>query len=145
MKVERIYMVPLRDAYETVSYKRTPRAVKILREFVIRHMKAHNGEKVSLSKALNEFLWMRSIKKPPRRVKVRIIKDGAAVNVYLADEKSEDKKKEAPIVEAKKEDAKKEVSEAQSKPTVAETAQEPKKITSESKPAEKKVVKSEKK
>lgn len=108
MKVERIYTVPLGDAYETVSYKRTPRAVKILREFVIRHMKARNGEKISLSSNLNEYLWMRSIKKPPRRVKVRIIKDGALVNVYLSDEKVEEKKTEKATDAPKKEEAKKE-------------------------------------
>jgi large subunit ribosomal protein L31e len=138
MKVERIYTIPLGDAYEAVSYKRTPRAVKIIREFVARHMKARNGEKISMSTNLNEFLWMRSIKKPPRRVKVRIIKDGALVNVYLSDEKIAEKKEATPT-ETKKEAPKTEA------PAAVEKPAEVKKVATESKPTEKKVAKSEKK
>ncbi len=93
-KLERIYTVPLGDAYETVRRKRTPRAVKILREFIGRHMKA-DGERILLSGGLNSFLWAKSIQKPPRRVKVRLIKDEGVIRAYLADEKVEEPKKEA--------------------------------------------------
>ncbi|MEW6035379.1 MAG: 50S ribosomal protein L31e, partial [Candidatus Micrarchaeota archaeon] len=111
-KLERIYTVPLGEAYEAVRRKRTPRAVKILREFIGRHMKA-DGERIVLSQALNTHLWVRSIQKPPRRVKVRLIKDEGFVRAYLADEKVEEpkkkdakeEKKETPKAEAKKEEA----------------------------------------
>jgi large subunit ribosomal protein L31e len=101
-KLERIYTVPLGDAYETVRNKRTPRAVKILRAFITRHMKA-DGMRILLSGGLNSHLWARSIQKPPKRVKVRLIKDDGTVRAYLADEKIEAPKKEAPKAEAKKE------------------------------------------
>lgn len=94
-KLERIYTVPLGEAYETVRNKRVPRAVKMLKAFASRHMKA-DGEKVLVSEALNTHLWAHSIQRPPRRVKVRIIKEGDAINVYLSDEKIAEKpKKEA--------------------------------------------------
>ena len=73
-KLERIYTVPLGKAYEAVRDKRVPKAVKILKKFAARHMKA-DGERVTLSENLNKYLWERSIQKPPRKVKVRIIKD----------------------------------------------------------------------
>ena len=84
-KLERIYTVPLGDAYETVRNKRTPRAVKILRAFIERHMKA-DGQKIWLSENLNKTLWGRSIQKPPRKIKVRLVKDDEIIKAYLADE-----------------------------------------------------------
>ncbi|MBI5047305.1 50S ribosomal protein L31e, partial [Candidatus Micrarchaeota archaeon] len=70
MKLERIYTIPLGKAYEAPQQKRVPKAVKLVRAFIVRHMKAKEM-KIILSMALNNHLWMRSIKKPPRRVKVR--------------------------------------------------------------------------
>lgn len=106
MKLERIYTVPLGEAYETVRQKRVPRAVKILRAFVERHMKA-KGLKIILSTAINEHLWEHSIQRPPRRVKVRLIKEDDTVRAYLADEKpAEPKKTEAKKDEKKAEEKK---------------------------------------
>ncbi|MFH0737537.1 MAG: 50S ribosomal protein L31e [Candidatus Micrarchaeota archaeon] len=102
MKLERIYTIPLRKAYETVRRKRVPRAVKILREFIGRHMKA-DGERILISKGLNAHLWVRSIMKPPRRVKVRLIKDEGVIRAYLHDEKIEEPKKTVKGAEGKKE------------------------------------------
>jgi len=103
-KLERIYTVPLGEAYEAVRNRRVPKAVKILREFAARHMK---GERVVLSEALNKHLWQKSIQKPPRRVKVRLIKEDGMINAYLADEKVEEKPKKEDKPAAKKEAAKK--------------------------------------
>ena len=102
-KLERIYTVPLGDAYEAVRNKRAPRAVKILREFLTKHMKA---DEVLLGEALNKFIWERSIQKPPRKVKVRVIKEDVTARAYLADEKIEEPKKEDKKAEKKDEKAK---------------------------------------
>jgi len=108
MKLERLYTVPLGEAYEAVRQKRVPKAVKLLRAFIERHMKA-KGMKITFSKALNEHLWAHSIQKPPRRVKVRLIKDDDAVRAYLSDEKVEEpKKKEEKKGEEKKPQVKEE-------------------------------------
>ncbi len=100
MKLERLYTVPLGKAINVAMYRRTPRAVKILRQFIARHMKQED-ERITISAALNEHLWMRSIKKPPKRVKVRLIKDAGFIRAYLADEKIEEPKKEAKPAEKK--------------------------------------------
>ncbi|NYZ74599.1 50S ribosomal protein L31e [Candidatus Micrarchaeota archaeon] len=105
-KLERIYTIPLGKAYDAVRNKRVPRAVKIIRTFMARHMKA-DGERILLSTALNAYLWERSIQKPPRRVKVRLVKDDGAIRAYLPDEKPEEpKKKEEKKGEDKKAEAK---------------------------------------
>ncbi len=123
-KLERIYTVPLGEAYEAVRNKRVPRAVKMLRSFIARHMKAED-ERILLSSALNTHLWERSIQKPPRRVKVRLVKDEGEIRAYLADEKVEAKKpekKEEPKKEAPKPEARKEAPKAESKPEAKKEA-----------------------
>src|SRR5512143_1498229 len=102
-KLERIYTVPLGEAYEAVRNKRGPRAVKRLRAFAARHMKA-DEERILLSTALNAHLWAHSIQKPPRRVKVRIVKEEDKITAYLADEKAEAPKKEEKKAEPKREE-----------------------------------------
>ncbi len=128
-KVERIYTVPLGDAYRAVRKKRAGRAVRILREFAGKHMKA-DMEDVSLSNALNSFIWKDSIQKPPRKIKVRLIKEDGQVKAYLADEKIEEKKPEPKKEEKKKEEPKKEEKpkeEAKKPPEVEEKEKEAKK------------------
>lgn len=135
VKLERIYTVPLGDAYDVSRNKRVPRAVKILRAFIARHMKA-DGEKVTLSEALNKHLWRGSIQRPPRRVKVRLIKDEGFIRAYLADEKIEPpKKKEEKKEEPKKEEKPKE----EKKPKEAPKKEEkPKEAPKEEKKTEEK-------
>ncbi|MHA2043006.1 MAG: 50S ribosomal protein L31e [Candidatus Thorarchaeota archaeon] len=81
---ERIYTVPLRKAYWTGSrLRRSNRAVRILREFVERHMKP---EEVVIQPEVNERIWDRGIQKPPRRIRIRATKNSDnLVRVYLAE------------------------------------------------------------
>jgi large subunit ribosomal protein L31e len=69
---ERIYTIPLRKVWGPPRGKRTPRAMRLLRAFVKRHMKVEN---VEISNEVNEELWARGIRKPPREIKVRLVKD----------------------------------------------------------------------
>jgi len=70
---ERIYTIPLRHAWVvTPRGQRAPRAARDVRDFVARHMKA---EEVAISNEVNEVLWQRGINKPPRKIKIRAVKD----------------------------------------------------------------------
>jgi large subunit ribosomal protein L31e len=69
---ERTYTIPLRRVWGPPRGKRTPRAVRLLRAFVKRHMKVEN---VEISNEVNEELWARGIRKPPRKITVRLVKD----------------------------------------------------------------------
>lgn len=69
---ERVYTIPFRRVWATPRGKRTPRASRMLRDFVRHHMKA---EDIQISNEVNEELWARGIKKPPRQIKVRLVKD----------------------------------------------------------------------
>jgi large subunit ribosomal protein L31e len=106
-KLERIYTVPLGKAYEGVRTKRARRAVTILRQFLVRHMKPKDKDSVSISTALNDIIWRRSMQHPPRRVKIRTVKEDGKVNAYLVDEKPLQPKAETKKAESKKEVEKK--------------------------------------
>ena len=91
---ERIYTIPLRRAWIAPRKKRTPRAMRIVRSFVQRHMKVETevkGEeeeegRLVISNEVNEKLWSRGIEKPPRNIRVRAVKDKeGVVTLYLAE------------------------------------------------------------
>jgi large subunit ribosomal protein L31e len=81
---ERIYTIPLRRAYWTGSRRRRAnKAVKVLRDFVERHMKP---EELLIQPEVNERIWDRGIQKPPRRIRIRATKNSDnLVRVYLAE------------------------------------------------------------
>ena len=93
---ERTYTVPLSRALNRPPKKRAPRAMQLLKAFIIKHMKlemkvSEEEEEEELpqliiSKEVNEKIWDRGIEKPPRKIKTRITKDkDGNVTVYLAE------------------------------------------------------------
>ncbi|HID90843.1 TPA: 50S ribosomal protein L31e [Candidatus Bathyarchaeota archaeon] len=81
---ERVLTIPLTKALTSALRKRSPRAVRVLRELLRRHVKS---DRVMISERVNEFIWARGIKKPPRCIRVKTVKDKeGAVKVYLATE-----------------------------------------------------------
>jgi large subunit ribosomal protein L31e len=80
---ERIYTIPLSKAWVSPRKKRAPRAIRIIKGFITRHMKP---ESISISDAVNKRIWSRGIEKPPRRIRIRAAKDeDGKVSVYLAE------------------------------------------------------------
>ena len=69
---EIFYDLNLRRIWNAPREKRTPRAVRFLREFVAQRMKT---TEVSLSEETNSMLWQRGISKPPRKIRIRVVKD----------------------------------------------------------------------
>ncbi|MCK5698241.1 MAG: 60S ribosomal protein L31 [Candidatus Aenigmarchaeota archaeon] len=106
---EKVYTIPLRDAWKGPCKKRAKKCLYVIREFVKRHMKT---EKVKVGTALNHEIWCRGIKNPPRKLKVQVVPHEDAVWVELQGVKLELKKKE----EKKKETAEKTKEESKEKP-----------------------------
>jgi large subunit ribosomal protein L31e len=89
----RTYTVPLRRAFEAPRYRRTKVAVRIIREFTTRHMKA---TEVKIDVDVNELLWERGIGNPPRRIKLEMERnDEGIVSVRLAPEAKSEEESEA--------------------------------------------------
>ncbi len=74
--VERIYTVPLAKAWLSPRQRRAARAVNILRSFALKHMK---GKVVKIGSDVNELMWKRGIRSPPRRIQVKMVKDSDGV------------------------------------------------------------------
>lgn len=70
--VSRIYTINLGKAQLTPRYRRTDRVVNMIREFASRHMKT---DEVKLDQELNRQVWKKGKANPPRRLRVRMIKD----------------------------------------------------------------------
>jgi large subunit ribosomal protein L31e len=80
---ERIYTVPLGKAWNVPKYRRAEKAITLLRQFTKRHMKP---EEVVIDPTVNEAIWARGIKKPPRKIRVRLSRDDeGVVTVTLAE------------------------------------------------------------
>ncbi len=78
---ERIYVVPLHGARRGKGYRRTKRAVRVLRDFVSKHMKSDD---VKIMPEVNEKVWEDGIRSPPRRLRVKVLKNEEnQVRVYL--------------------------------------------------------------
>ncbi len=81
-ELTRVYLVPLGTAFEAPPYRRAKVAIRIIREFTVRHMKA---SEVKIKTDVNELVWARGIKKPPRRVRLEMERDeDGVVSVRLA-------------------------------------------------------------
>lgn len=122
-KIEREYVIPLRSKYQHVArYKKTPKAIKTIKEFLARHMKIRDRDlrKIKIDKYLNEAVWFRGIKKPPMKIKVKVIKEGDIVRAKLAE--MPDKLKFKKLREEKIEKKAKEI--VEKKKTIMEKAKE---------------------
>jgi large subunit ribosomal protein L31e len=91
---ERFYTIPLRKVWTAPRKKRAPKAARVVRSFVLKHMKVQletvdeeeEPEKLVIDNEVNEKLWSRGIEKPPRKIRVRVVKDKeGVVTVLLAE------------------------------------------------------------
>ena len=81
---ERTYMLPFQKVWRMPRQARAPKAARMLREYVQRHMKV-KVEEVLISNEVNEQIWAKGITNPPRRLRVRMVKDKEGmVTVYPA-------------------------------------------------------------
>jgi large subunit ribosomal protein L31e len=78
-----IYTIPLKRVFIASVKSRSPRAIRLLRSFLQKHLKV---EDIIITNEVNEKIWGRGIEKPPRRIRVKAVKskEGTAT-VYLAE------------------------------------------------------------
>ncbi len=87
-KLEREYVIPLRREWKKVPrYRRAEKAIKAIKEFLVRHMKVRDRDlnKIKIDKYLNEEVWFKGIKKPPAKIKIKAIKEKDIVRAELVD------------------------------------------------------------
>jgi len=88
VELEREYIVPLKKGVLNVPhYRRAKKAVRVLKEFMVRHMGIRDRDlnKVKVDINLNNEIWFRGIKKPMNKIKVKAKKIDGIVYVELAE------------------------------------------------------------
>jgi large subunit ribosomal protein L31e len=68
----RVYTINLGRAWLTPQHKRTDRVINMIREFATKHMKS---DEIKLEQDLNRQIWSRGKTNPPRKVRVKMVKD----------------------------------------------------------------------
>ena len=134
-ELERVYTINLGKVLLSPDNQRAKRAINMVKEFARHHMKT---QEIKIEGELNQKIWERGIKHPPRKIRVRMTKTDEGhiiVSRYEeADEKSkksekESKKKGEKKTKPKGEIPSKEVKEPETK--VAEVKEESKPKTQE--------------
>jgi len=90
----RIYTINFSKAWLTPKHKRTDRVINMVKEFAMKHMKS---SQIKIDQELNRYIWKMGKTNPPRKVRVRIVKDDddqVIVSLYediVLDNESRDK------------------------------------------------------
>ena len=121
----RIYTVNLSKAWDTPKYRRTDRVINIIKEFTERHMQT---DKVKIDQDLNRHIWSRGKKNPPRKIRLRMVKeddDTVVVSSYIEEKRTESESEViSEVVEKKVEEPKQDKVEL--KEVVEKKVEEPK-------------------
>ena len=75
-ELERTYVIPLRKVKNVKRTIRAPRAIREVKNFLIKHMKA---EEVKIDESINHAIWERGIQKIPSKITVKAVKDDDGV------------------------------------------------------------------
>jgi large subunit ribosomal protein L31e len=94
--LSRVYTVNLGKAWLTPRYRRTDRVMNMVREFAEKNMKS---DEVKIDQDLGRHIWSRGKTNPPRKVRVKMVKDEddvVTVSLYeeaaeMAEEETEEK------------------------------------------------------
>ena len=92
---ERFYTVPLGKAWIMPPRRRAPRAMRMLKSFLTKHMKLEaraeseeeeEPKQLVITNEVNQKIWERGVEKPPRKIRVRVAKDKEGnITVFLAE------------------------------------------------------------
>jgi ribosomal protein L31E len=85
----RTYTIPLRDAYrEKPPHQKAPRALKAVKSFLSKHMKA-DKDSVKVSSSVNQIIWANGARNPPAKVTVIADPVDTEIHAYTEDEYAE--------------------------------------------------------
>jgi len=105
--LSRVYTINLGKAWLTPRYRRTDRVVNMVREFAIKNMKS---DEVKIDQSLGKHIWARGKTNPPRKVRVKMVKDEddiVTVSLYEEAVEIEEEEEEKEVTKKGKERSKK--------------------------------------
>ena len=90
--VERVYTINLGKVWLSPNNQRAKRAINMIREFAVRHMKS---EDVKIEEDVSHLVWARGIRHPPRKIRVKLTKDDDGAVLISKYQEEKPKKEEA--------------------------------------------------
>ena len=90
--VERVYTINLGKVLLSPNNQRAKRAINMIREFAIHHMKS---ESVKIEEEVSHLVWARGIRHPPRKIRVKLTKDDDGTVLISKYQEEKPKKEEA--------------------------------------------------
>jgi large subunit ribosomal protein L31e len=85
-ETEVVYNIPLRAVKTVPRTERANKAAKVVKEYVMHHMKA-DADQVWIDSKVNEALWSRSISKPPTSITIKAVRfEDGLIEVSLPEE-----------------------------------------------------------
>ncbi len=79
---ERIYTIPLKAVKKAPRWKRSNRAIALIREYLMKHTKS---EYIMIDTAINEKVWARGSQKPPSKIRVKVIEEEDRIRAELVE------------------------------------------------------------
>jgi large subunit ribosomal protein L31e len=79
---ERIYTIPLSAVKKAPRWKRSNRAIALIREYLIKHTKS---EYILIDTTINEKVWARGSQKPPSKIRVKVTEEEDIIRAELVE------------------------------------------------------------
>ena len=79
---ERIYTIPLKAVKKAPRWKRSNRAIALIREYLMKHTKS---EYIMIDTTINEKVWARGSQKPPSKIRVKVIEEEDRIRAELVE------------------------------------------------------------
>nr|CBH39297.1 50S ribosomal protein L31e [uncultured archaeon] len=79
---ERIYTIPLKAVKKAPRWKRSNRAIALIREYLMKHTKS---EYIMIDTAINEKVWARGSQKPPSKIRVKVTEEEDIIRAELVE------------------------------------------------------------
>src|SRR3989344_713439 len=91
-ELERVYTINLGKVLLSPDNQRAKRAINMVKEFARHHMKT---QEIKIEGELNQKIWERGIKHPPRKIRVRMTKTDEGHIIVSRYEEAEEKSKKS--------------------------------------------------
>ncbi|RCV64921.1 large subunit ribosomal protein L31e [Methanophagales archaeon] len=79
---ERIYTIPLKAVKKAPRWKRSNRAIALIREYLMKHTKS---EYILIDTKINEKVWARGSEKPPSKIRVKVTEEEDIIRAELVE------------------------------------------------------------
>ena len=79
---ERIYTIPLKAVKKAPRWKRSNRAIALIRQYLMKHTKS---EYIMIDTAINEKVWARGSQKPPSKIRVKVTEEEDIIRAELVE------------------------------------------------------------